>query len=64
MKYIPEPASSASRRATSAIVVWPKTLRRARDALGPDAAGLIGLLADLAVEGLHDLEHGDLFGRA
>ena len=28
MKYIPAPASSASRRATSAIVVWPKTLRR------------------------------------
>src|SRR3954453_6436584 len=33
-------------------------------ALGPDAAGLVGLLADLAVEGLDDLEHGDLLCRA
>src|ERR1700761_6705927 len=33
------------------------------DALGPDAAGLVGFGADFAVEGLDDLEHGDLFGR-
>src|ERR1700710_1337931 len=33
-------------------------------ALGPDAAGLVGLLADLAIERLHDLEHRDLLGWA
>ena len=30
----------------------------------PDPAGLLALLADLAVESLDDLEHGDLLGRA
>ena len=63
MKYMPLPASSASRRATSAIVVWPKTLRRAPtpSAQMPPASSACG--ADFAVEGLDDLEHGDLFGR-
>ena len=32
------------------------------DALGPDAAGLAGFLADLAVERLDDLDHADLIG--
>src|SRR4051812_49003809 len=32
------------------------------DSLGPDAAGLVGLGADFAVERLNDVEHGDLFG--
>src|SRR4029077_1713759 len=39
-------------------------LAQRRDSLGPDAACLVGLLTDLAVEGLDDLEHGDLIGRA
>ena len=34
------------------------------DALGPDAARLVGLVADFAVEGLDDVEDGDLLGRA
>src|SRR4029077_10376328 len=33
------------------------------DALGPDAAGLVGLVADFAVERLDDVEDGDLLGR-
>src|SRR5215218_5205270 len=39
-------------------------LAQGGDALAPDAAGLVGFLADLAVEGLDDLQHGDLFGWA
>src|ERR1700710_2933007 len=39
-------------------------LAQGADALGPDAAGLFGFGADFAVEGLDDLEHGDLFRRA
>src|SRR6476469_1293041 len=34
------------------------------DSLGPDAARLVGLVADFAVEGLNDVEDGDLLGRA
>src|SRR5687768_1182204 len=34
------------------------------DALLPDAAGLLALLPHLAVEGLDDLKHVDLLGRA
>ena len=63
MKYIPAPASSASRRATSAIVVWPKTLRREVMPSAQIPRPLLGLLADLAVEGLDDLEDGDFVGR-
>src|ERR1700753_2533960 len=39
-------------------------LAQRADPLRPDAAGLVGFGADFAVEGLDDLEHGDLFGRA
>src|SRR3954453_6307556 len=39
-------------------------LAQGGDALGPDAAGLAGLGADFAVEGLDDVEDGDLLGRA
>src|SRR3954471_12929875 len=35
-------------------------LAQGGDALGPDATGLVGLLADLAVECLDDLGHRDL----
>src|ERR1700754_620460 len=38
-------------------------LAQGADALGPDAAGLVCLLADLAVERLDDFQHGDLFRR-
>src|ERR1700742_3348435 len=42
----------------------PEDLAQGTDALGPDAAGLVGFGADFAVERLHDLEDGDLFRRA
>src|SRR6476646_6995927 len=35
-------------------------LAQGGDALGPDAAGLVGLVADFAVERLDDVEDGDL----
>src|ERR1700753_863280 len=65
MKYMPLPGSSASRRAASGSVVLPQTPRPAAAASpAPDAAGLVGFGADFAVEGLDDLEDGDLFRRA
>src|ERR1700742_1502361 len=39
-------------------------LAEGADALRPDAAGLFGFRADFAVEGLDDLEDGDLFRRS
>ncbi len=60
MWYMPAPASSASRRAMSAIVVLRKTSRSASTPSLPDPAGLLALLPHPAVERLHDLEHGDL----
>src|ERR1044072_7996931 len=38
-------------------------LAQGGDTLGPDTPCLVGLLTDLAVEGLDDLQHGDLIGR-
>ena len=61
MWYMPAPASSASRREMSAIVVERKVVQRLHSFL-PDAAGLLALLADDAVEGLNYLEDGDLVG--
>ena len=38
-------------------------LAQGADAVGPDAPGLVGLLSDLSVERLHDLQDVDLLRR-
>ena len=62
MWYIPAPASSASRRAMSAIVVLRKTSRSASTPSSQMPPASLPSCPDPAVERLHDLEHGDLLG--
>ena len=64
MWYMPAPASSASRRAMSAIVVRRNVARRDSTPSSQMPPASSPSCADLAVERLDHLEHGDLVGRA